>query len=484
MNTFKSILQYKTIPRITNWFRAIFSLDLRALAILRIWLALVIIIDLTMWALDLRAFFTDSGILPTDLLMANYQQENMRAFHSLSWSYRRQFTLLILNYAIALALLVWRKSRVMHILAWAFFCSLNARNPIINSGADSVMRVLLFWAMFLPTHIRRSIDRKDKPKPEETNFLSRASAGFIIQVASIYVRNYVVKTDPQRKVDFTATYTALSIDVFRTAFGTRLYQFPWLLKFITQFRVYLEWRWVLLFLIPRKQWRRRTLACLAFIAVHFWMAITLKIGYFPRTCILARAVLLPKEFWSLFHKPAKDITSQSYRKRSYWISLFLILCLIYITLRNLRTTNFDKREQYFPRTLNKYGFMFRLDQYRSMFSPYPLEDDWWFVVQWTTADYQKVNLLVPNSPVTYDKPTDFDLLYPGEKRRKLFLNYRGKSYGQYRPAYLQRQCATRNKKNPYNPIVSASMEYVVERTKPNYQVQTGEIVMLQTVECE
>ena len=68
--------------------------------------------------------------------------------------------------------------------------------------------------------------------------------------------------------------------------------------------------------------------------------------------------------------------------------------------------------------------MFRLDQYWSMFAPYPLEDDGWFVVTGKTADDTRINLLVPNSPVSYEKPTDFDLLYPGEKRRKLFLNLR------------------------------------------------------------
>ena len=161
MDRIKTTIKNQIIPRIIQWFHAIFTLDLRALALFRIWLAIVIIIDLTMGALDLRAFFTDSGILPTDLLMANFPSENMWAFHSLSGSYWWQVTLLVVNYAIAIGLLFWRKSRLMHILAWAFFCSLNARNPIINSGADSVMRVLLFWAMFLPTHIRRSIDRKD-----------------------------------------------------------------------------------------------------------------------------------------------------------------------------------------------------------------------------------------------------------------------------------------------------------------------------------
>lgn len=470
-------------PSITTWFRDIFTLDLRALALFRIWLAVIIIIDLTMWALDLRAFFTDSGILPTDLLLTYFPGENMRAFHSISWAYRRQVTLLILNYMIAFALLIGWNSRLMHILARAFFCSLNARNPIINSGADSVMRVLLFWSMFLPTHIRRSVDRKNKPKPVTPTFFSRATIGLVVQVASIYIRNYVVKTDPQRRVDFTATYTAMSIDMLRTDIWTRLYQFPGVMKLITQVRVSLEWRWILLFFIPWKQHWRRTCACLAFIAVHIGMAFTMKIGYFPLTCILAWVVLLPTEFRSYVFKPETYVTSESYRTRSYGTSAFLVVCLLYLTMWNLRTTNFDKRDDYFPTSINKYGFMFRLDQYWSMFAPYPLEDDGWFVVSGKTASGKRINLLEPNKPVYYEKPTDFDRLYPGEKRRKLFLNFRGKSYAQYRSPYLQRQCTSWNEQHSHDPLISTSMEYVVERTKPNYQVETGEIVMLATEQC-
>ncbi len=483
-NTWTHRILQNLFSRIEQRIRRIFTLDLRALAAFRIGLAIVVIIDLTMGALDLRAFFTDAGIMPTNLLLANYPGENMRALHSISWAYWRQVTLFAINYLLAFCLLIWRKSRVMHILVWAFFCSLNARNPIINSWADAVMRVLLFWAMFLPTHVWRSVDRNNKPKPADPTFFSRATVWLVVQVASIYVRNYVVKTDVQRKSDYTATYTALSIDMLRTSLWTRLYQFPDLLRVITRIRVHLEGRGILLFLIPRKQHRRRTSACLAFILIHIGMSLTMKIGYFPRTCALARMALLPQQFWSLFLSKSRSVSTEMfYWSKSYFTSLFLICCLVYITLWNLRTTDFDKRDNYFPTSMNRYGFLFRLDQYRSMFAPYPLEDDGRFVITGKTENQKKVNLLVPSDPIVYTKPTDFDRLYPGEKRRKLFLNYRGKSYWVYRPAYLQRQCRKRNQAHPTDPLISASMEYVVERTKPNYQVTTWEIVMLATEQC-
>gem|GEM_PF-7000589 len=125
------------------------------------------------------------------------------------------------------------------------------------------------------------------------------------------------------------------------------------------------------------------------------MVLSMKLGHFQRTCAIARAVLLPTQFRSLFFKPETYTSSEPYRVRSYWKSAFLISCLLYITAWNLRTTDFNRRDDYFPTTLNKYGFMFRLDQYWSMFAPYPLEDDGWFVVSGKTKSEQRVNLLVP-----------------------------------------------------------------------------------------
>lgn len=471
-----------------SWIRALFTLDLRALAVFRIGLAVCIIIDLTMGAMHLRTFFTDAGILPTDLLVSHFPQENMRSFHAISGSYLWQLTLLILFYLIALWLLLWRRTKLMHLLARAFFCSLSARNPLINSGADTVMRVLLFWAMFLPTHIWRSIDTRNKPKAAETTFFSRATIGLVIQIASVYLRNNLLKTDPQRTTTYTATYTAMSIDMLRTQIGTWFYTQPTLMYRATKIWITLEWWWLLLLLIPRKQAVRRTLVCLAFIAVHIGMALTMKIGYFPRVCALMWLIYLPPVIRSRICKtPCTSATIPalaSRGNRSYARSAFLILCIIYITLRNLRTTEYDKRVHLFPQSINKYGFLLRIDQYRNMFAPFPLEDDGWFVITGKTTTGGIVNLLPRDHPVSYEKPTDFSLLYPGEKRRKYFLNMRNKDYAAYRPAYLQRQCRERNRTHPALPLVSTSMEYVVERTKPNYQVQTGEVVMLATQECE
>lgn len=461
----------------------VFSLDLRALSILRIGLAVAILIDLTMNMSNLTAHFTDAGVLPIDFLLNNHSEENYWSLHSISGNYRRQCSLFLINYAIAIGLLIGWKTRWMHVLARFFFCSVLGRNPIIASGADAVLRLLLFRAMFLPTQYRRSWDTRWIEKPANTSFFSRATVGLVVQIVSIYFWNYQLKTGAPRISDFSAVYQAFSIDMFRTVLGTRLYQFPALLKLLTMLWIIMEWWWALFLFIPRKNNRCKSIAILSFVFVHLGMVATLKLGLFPWTCSLAWIALLPSAFRDTIMKTPvrqKAITHD----RSILKSLFLVVCLLYITMRNLRSIDFDKRDDYFPQRINKFWFLLRLDQYRSMFAPYPITDDGRFVIKGNTRNNKVVNLLVPNTPVSYEKPEDFSALYPDEKRRKYFLNMRQKSHATYRPYYLQYQCKKRNSKHPENLLIHASMEYVVERTEANYQTRIEWPILLADIACK
>src|SRR5580700_2646302 len=53
--------------------RAVFAVDLRALAALRVGLATLVLADLALRAGDLRAFYTDEGVLPRSAALAEAQ---------------------------------------------------------------------------------------------------------------------------------------------------------------------------------------------------------------------------------------------------------------------------------------------------------------------------------------------------------------------------------------------------------------------------
>lgn len=233
-----------TLRHILSWLdqriRSIFSLDLRALALLRIGLGIVILVDLITNSFSLTAHFTDAGVLPLDVLLPAYSEENMWSLHSISGRYRREVMLFLLNGCVAVGLLVGRKTRWMTVLARVLFCSMSGRNPLIINGGDVLLRMLLFRSMFLPLGALRSRDAKRHGTPSQITFFSRATVGLTVQMISVYVFSFLLKTDPQRTSEFTALYTALSLDAFKTPLGELLYQHPQLMKVLTQAVRYLE----------------------------------------------------------------------------------------------------------------------------------------------------------------------------------------------------------------------------------------------------
>src|SRR5215210_4692651 len=129
-------------------------------------------------------------------------------------------------------MLVGYRTRPMTILVWVLVLSIQNRNPLVLSGGDSLLRLLLFWAMFLPLGAYWSVDRalKDATTRLSTRFLSLATVGLFMQIAFVYWFTAALKSGPEWRVDGTALYYALSLDQLSTSVGQYLLNFPELLK--------------------------------------------------------------------------------------------------------------------------------------------------------------------------------------------------------------------------------------------------------------
>jgi hypothetical protein len=157
-------------------------------------------------------------------------------------------------------------------------------------------------------------------------------------------------------------------------------------------------------------------------------------------------------------------------------------------MRNLRANDFDKREPYFPRTLNKFGFLARLDQYHSMFAPYPKTDDGRYrITGISTRDASDINITHPDRPPFDTKPTheEYVTIVPHEKWRKLIDNLRQVSHSQYRQYFATYLCRSYNANaTKYTRVKSINITYMREDTLPNYKTAPAEAVDLGTWECE
>ena len=135
-------------------FADLFGLDLRSLAIFRVGLGLLLLGDLAIRAGDLSAHYTDQGVLPRSALTARHYV----SLHFLDGTADFQGALFVLAGLAALALLAGWRTRAATVVSWLLLMSLHARNPMILQGGDALLRLLLFWGMFLPLGARWSVD--------------------------------------------------------------------------------------------------------------------------------------------------------------------------------------------------------------------------------------------------------------------------------------------------------------------------------------
>ncbi|MBT5048547.1 MAG: HTTM domain-containing protein, partial [Rhodospirillaceae bacterium] len=214
--------------------RDIFGIDLRTLALFRVGLAFLLLIDLALRARDLTAHYTDLGILPRSMAV-EFLSSGAFSLHLLNGTVWFQAGLFILAAFVAAMLLVGFRTRLVTIVSWVLLLSLQNRNPQILSSADNLILLLTFWAMFLPLGGRFSIDaaldRRSPPVPNA--YYSMASIALLIQGMSLYFFGALLKSDAQWIPDGTAVYYALQLDYRVTSFALWLREFPSLLQGLT-----------------------------------------------------------------------------------------------------------------------------------------------------------------------------------------------------------------------------------------------------------
>ena len=127
---------------------AVWSLDTRSLAVFRIGLASIILVDLVNRARDLTAHYADAGILPRATLW-NWMYWYLSP-HMISGSVYFEAALFLIAGCFAFLLLVGYKTRLATAATWFLLCSLLVRNPFVSNAGDGLLRLLLLWGIFLP----------------------------------------------------------------------------------------------------------------------------------------------------------------------------------------------------------------------------------------------------------------------------------------------------------------------------------------------
>ena len=290
----------KNKNKLNTKLEELFGLDLRSLALFRVGLALIIIVELIIRAGDLTAHYSDAGVMPRTLL-EEISNPFYWSINSISGEAFVQGLIFLFAGIVAIALLVGYQTRLATIAMWAFIISIHNRNPVLIFAADHVLRALLFWAMFLPLGANYSIDSALNSSTEKLpkRIASAATVALMIQMVLIYAGSAAYKTKSEIWwPDGDAVYYALSFDGYATAFGQFLLSFPEpILKLLTWAALWFEWLGPFMIFIPFGITFFRSVSVVSFILLHISFGLCFTLGIFPFLSIVSWLVFIPTAVW-------------------------------------------------------------------------------------------------------------------------------------------------------------------------------------------
>jgi hypothetical protein len=418
----------------------IFGADLRSLAAFRIVLALVVLLDLASRARDLTADYTDVGVMPrTDLVgHTNLFSHWTFSVNLISGSAAVQGLIFAIAALAALGMLLGYRTRSMTLIVWFFELSIQWRNPLLNGGGEELLRVLLFWGLFLPLGAWWSVDRARQRTAPPLSFrvASVPTAALFLQIAFVYWFAVILKSGPEWRFQGTALHYALSIDQLATPLGTWLLQFSALLTVLTFGVLALEAFGPFLLFSPFKTGTTRTIAVVLFMSLHLGIWLTLGLGMFPAIAGLCMVCFLPGTFWE---KAARLLRGSGPRRRApravgppatsrtpRALNLLAGLLLLYVLYWNLTTVSTIQM----PDPVNRIGPFLGISQIWDMFTPSPLRDDGWYVMPATLRGGRAVDVAgvlrgdEATRPVSFRRPHSIRGTYKTEHWRKYLENVR------------------------------------------------------------
>ena len=416
--------------------RQLLSIDTRSLALLRISLAGLVLVDLFQRAADLQSHYSDFGVLPTWATKYILQYQPLHwSLHLLtpklywvSGSWLWQAFLFCIAGLAASCMLFGYRTRWATVITWILLASLHTRHPLILNGGDHLLRMLLFWSMFLPLGEQFSLDQKRGERIDRPRLtFSAATIAIMAQLCFMYWVSAATKTDPQWTRSGWALYYALQIDQISTDFSKWLVQFPAFLQWMTVSTLWLEWLGPIVVFCPRYTSRIRLIVISLFITFHVGIAICMHLGLFPWICIAGWFIFLPSSFWEWvarkYRSESSPMTPQQGSRLAATgsrmdlppiINGFVAALIVYLALFNLQVifevAKSDKMA-WFNTTWKSVGYGLGLEQRFDLFAPKPTIIDGWLIAVATLEDGDQVDLIESGRAVTWNKPAPLATRY-------------------------------------------------------------------------
>ncbi|MES3517704.1 MAG: HTTM domain-containing protein [Natronomonas sp.] len=465
------------------------GIDARALGAFRIGIGLLLLADLAIRSRDLVTFYTDAGVLPRSVLESTFPGFETVSLHALSGSVVPQASLFVLAAVFAVALTAGYRTRIAAVGSWLLLFSLQARNPFVLNGGDTVLLVALFVGLFAPLGERYSIDALRRTRPPRPRIVSVASATLLVQIVLVYFTNGLYKFESDLWLSGSATAYIFALDGFTVFLGPYLADAPTLLWLI-------NWAWFgLLVASPLLLFTRgilRTGLVVAFLGAHLSMALTMRLGLFPLVmcvCLLAflpsstidrlagwnrlrplrRSVSIPAALRSL--PPTADgfRVPPAARRRGRQTAAAFLAALLFCSLAwQAAAVGYIGTPDRVDSTVDpeEHGW--------KMFAPSPPTTDRWYAVSAETTDGESIDAL-HGGPATTDRPPDIAASYPTALWHR-YLNELPFAGAPAQEAFADYLCRTAPDRHG-TELDSLTVYYVEQPTGPENEGEPQEFVL-------
>ncbi len=411
----------------------LFGIDPRTLAFSRIVVAAVLLYNLATRAVELRAMYSDEGMFPIADVARFWGPDTWRwSLHMLNGSTTYQAMLFAVAAFFALLLLIGLLTRVATIASWVLLASLHTRDPVLVTGGDILLLMLLFWGVFLPWGRRGSVDAWLRGRGDDgKGVLSVASAAILLQVAFMYLFTAFSKCN-YLWFGGDALESVFRNPMFTRPLGAWLVQFPLLLKGMTHLTLVLELVGPLLMFCPWKTRVVRAWVVSGFMLLHIGIELTMYVVIFSHASLAALTLFTPSTFWSSTFvrrvakwllrsesspakTPAKVTTSRLARSAQAVGSMVCIVVLLHVLIVNpLDYFGGPKVYAKIPKAVKRLDELLSLGQQWSMFAC-PATHNYRYVAVANLRDGTQVEVLRNQPFVGDERPEELSLEPPTQR---------------------------------------------------------------------
>jgi len=474
------VISANFIAPVLQKLKSNYSLDIRALSLMRVLISVVLLADLLIRASSLTAHYTGQGVLPYPEAALAFWRNGYFSLFQFSDEFGFVAFLFIFTGIIYACLLLGYRTRIFSVLAWLMLLSIQNRNHAVLQCGDDVLRLVLFWGIFLPWGNFYSVDAKRYPRMQsETTYFDVPGIAYVLLIFSVYFFTGTLKDSPEwDSREGSAYYYALSLDQMTWPLGKMLLPHIGLLKVLTITAKWLEVLTPFLLFIPFKNAWFRMLAILIFCSFQLAIALTLFVGLFWIINIFSLVGLLSPSFLDKFEKffkikrlplkeddlanPAEFIAKNYYFRviRNCFVFFCMTLCLIW-NVGNVEGSGLRVSDRVF-----KFGFMLRLDQRWNMFAPNVVKNDGWFVMEGITPGKEHIDINRDGMPVNFEKPPSVLKFIKDDRWRKYQENFVIPDNLFMQGYYCSYLIKDWNRVHSDTPIDSLNLVYMKEFTLP------------------